>query len=176
MTSEESTPAADRAGSVEGDDALHLVGFRIEHWRFAIRLAQVKTSMLPCPITRVFRTPPYVRGIISLHGMIVGVLDLGQLLGLRSSGAKYGRFLVINSGSVDAAIPVHEVFRVPEVASDSVEPVPVHVSPDQRGLLEGVINLSALQASNDSGEDTITLLNAAQLFDAPPMRALRGQA
>ena len=175
-------PADSLAASVDPrstDDAtaLSLVGFRIDHWRFAVRLAQVKTSMLPCPITRVFRTPPYVKGVISLHGAIVGVLDLGRLLGLRSSGAKFNRFIVINDGSLEAAIPVHDVFRLPEVSLDRVEPVPVHVTPDNRALLEGIINISGLNATAEGpGEDTITLINTPQLFDAPPIRALRGQA
>jgi chemotaxis signal transduction protein len=168
--------AASAEGAVlrAGSATLKLVGFRIEHWRFAVRLAQVKTSLLPCPITRVFRTAPHVKGIISLHGAIVGVLDLGHLLGLRSSGAKFSRFIVLSDGGVEAAIPVHEVFRVPEVSTDRIEPVPVHVAPDNRVLLEGIINTSGLPS--DAGEDTITLIDAAQLFDAPAIRALRGQA
>jgi len=160
-----------------GDDVdlLHLVGFRIEHWRFAVRLSQVKTSMLPCAITRVFHTPAYVQGIISLHGAIVCVLDLGRLLGLRSTGAKYGRFIVISDDGIEAAIPVHDVFRIPEVPASEIGPVPLHVPSESRSLLEGIINTSSLGSQfADAAEDTITLVNAATLFDSKPLRALRG--
>lgn len=164
------------AFDAEGDEVLHLVGFRIDHWRFAVRLAQVKTSMLPCPITRVFHTPSFVQGIISLHGAIVCVLDLGRLLGLRGTGAKYRRFLVVADQGVEAAIPVHDVFRIPEVQASRVEPVPPHLPQDSRALLEGVINTSSLEAHlrSEGEEDTITLVNAATVFDAPPLRVLRG--
>jgi len=156
------------------DGALRLVGFRIEHWRFAVRIAQVKTSMLPCPITRVFHTPPFVQGIISLHGAIVCVIDLGCLLGLSSTGAKYRRFLVVAHEGIEAAIPAHDVFRIPELPSSKVAPVPPHVSPDNRTLLEGVINTSDLAPDQArAGENTITLVHAATLFEAPPIRALR---
>lgn len=158
-----------------GEDTLHLVGFRIEHWRFAVRLDQVKTSMLPCPITRVFHTPPFVQGIISLHGAIVCVLDLGRLLGLRGTSAKYGRFLVVSDDGIDAAIPVHDVFRIPEVTARQVGPLPPHLPSENSALLEGVINTSALEkGTKESSEDTITLLNVSTLFDSPPLRALRG--
>ena len=157
-------------------DVLHLVGFRIDHWRFAVRLAQVKTSMLPSSITRVFHTPPFVQGIISLHGAIVCVLDLGRLLGLRSTGAKYRRFLVIADQGVEAAIPVHDVFRIPEVPSSCVEAVPPHLPRESRLLLEGVINTSSLapEVRSEGEDDTMTLVNAATVFDAPPVRVLRG--
>ncbi len=157
------------------DEFLHLVGFRIEHWRFAVRLSQVKTSMLPCPITRVFHTPSFVQGIISLHGAIVCVLDLGRLLGLKTTGAKHRRFIVLSDGGVEAAIPVHDVFRIPEVMASEVGPVPVHVPPDNRMLLEGILNMSARNREpSEAAEDTITLVNARTLFDAPALRALRG--
>ncbi|MFW5740036.1 MAG: chemotaxis protein CheW [Myxococcota bacterium] len=158
-----------------GADVLRLVGFRIEHWRFAVRLAQVKTSMLPCPITQVFHTPSFVQGIISLHGAIVCVLDFGSLLGLRSTGAKYRRFLVVSNEGVEAALPVHDVFRIPEVAASQLVSVPPHVPLDNRALLEGVINTSSLgPAFESTTEDTITLVDVASMFDAPPIRALRG--
>jgi len=159
----------------DDDELLRLVGFRIEHWRLAIRLAQVKTSMLPCAITRVFHTPAYVQGIISLHGAIVCVLDLGRLLGLRGTGAKYGRFIVVTDDGIEAAIPVHDVFRIPEVSVSEIGPVPPHVPPESRSLLEGIINTSSLGSQFEGAtEDTITLVNAATLFDSKPLRALRG--
>jgi purine-binding chemotaxis protein CheW len=157
------------------DEPLHLVGFRIEHWRFAVRLSQVKTSMLPCTVTRVFHTPPFVQGIISLHGAIVCVLDLGRLLGLHTTGAKHRRFIVLSEGGVEAAIPAHDVFRIPEVMASEVGPVPIHVPPDNRMLLEGILNMSARTKDQpEATEDTITLVNAKTLFDAPALRALRG--
>lgn len=158
------------------DETLHLVGFRIEHWRFAVRLAQVKTSMLPCPITRVFHTPPFVHGIISLHGSIVCVVDLGRLLGMRGIGSKYRRFLVVSDHGIEAAIPVHDVFRIPEIPASAIGPVPAHVGAEERALLEGVINTSGLGAGfEETNEDTITLVDAATLFDSRPIRALRGE-
>lgn len=166
---------SDLATPDDDDALLHLVGFRIDHWRFAVRLSQVKTSMLPCAITRVFHTPPFVQGIISLHGAIVCVLDLGRLLGLRTAAAKARRFLVLSDHGVDAAIPVHDVFRAPEISAQEIGPVPPHVMPPARSLLEGVINTASIANRVDqAGEDSITLLNAAMLFEAAPIRALRG--
>lgn len=174
-----SPPNPDRAKTMnivapDSSEPLELMGFRIEHWRFAVRLSQVKTSMMPCPVTRVFLTPPFVSGIISLHGSIVCVLDLGKLLALSSSGAKFRRFVVLSDNGVEAAIPAHDVFRIPDVNPSEIEPVPANLPPDHRMLLEGVINQAAREDVHPEVGNTITLLNAKTLFDSPPLRALRG--
>ena len=158
------------------EPSLELVGFRIGDWRFAVRLAQVKTSVMPAQVTRVWLMPPWIKGIISLHGSIVCVLDLGELLGLADVSGRWARFMIITDGLAEAAIPVHEVFRVPEVPARLLAPLPPTVQAAQRELLEGIVNMTSLDPGRSGGgEDTLTLLDAAQLFGAPEVRALRGQ-
>ena len=157
-------------------DLLKFVGFRIEDWRFGVRLEQVRTAILPCRVTRVFHLPEFVKGIISLHGTIVGVLDLGKLLGLSTTQGAYRRFLVVSSHGIQAAIPVHEVFRIPNVPLEAIDALPTTVTPAQKQYLEGVINCANVPGSDPKkGEDTITLLDSDMLFDSPVIRALRGK-
>jgi purine-binding chemotaxis protein CheW len=167
-----STPVHD----AQDDSVLRLVGFRIADWRFCIRLSQVQTSLMPCEITRVFHTPEFVRGIISLRGIIVCVLDLGRLLGLSGRSDSHQRFLVVSDSGIQAAIPVGDVFRIPEIPAGLVEPLPASVAPAHRTILEGVINTASLEdVEGTTGEDTLTLLDAAALFEAPEVAALRSR-
>jgi purine-binding chemotaxis protein CheW len=170
-----SNAVGDRDAPADGD-ALKLVGFRIEDWRFAIRLEQVQTATMPCPITRVFHLPEFVLGIISLRGTMVGVLDLGRLLGMTGgSGGSFQRLLVVSGRGIQAAIPVHDVFRIPDVAPELVAPVPASVPPACRAYLEGVINTTAVPGcSTAEGETTITLVDVATIFDSPAIRVLTG--
>jgi len=165
----------DHSTHAPAEDVLNLVGFRIEDWRFAVRLAQVRTSIMPCPVTRVFHVPDYVQGIISLRGTIVGVLDLGRLLGLTGTAGGFRRLIIVSARNVQAAIPVHDVFRVPDVSVDRVGPLPSSVGPTQRQYLEGIINTSGMETRGSGDEDTITLVDAAMLFESPALRALRGE-
>ena len=160
----------------DGDgEVLRLVGFRIEDWRFAVRLAQVQTSVMPSQVTRVHHMPPFVQGIISLRGTIVCVLDLGNLLGLPSSGSAPQRFIVVSADGAQAAIPVHDVFRVPDVTASVVEPQPPSMDASHREFLTGVINLSTVHGTDRAiGEDTLTVLDVGALFSSPRIRALRG--
>lgn len=156
-------------------ESLKLVGFRIEDWRFAVRLEQVKTAIMPSTITRVFHVPEYIRGIISLRGTIVGVLDLGRLLGLSRGTGGYSRLLVVSGGGVQAAIPVHDVFRIPDIAPDAVDALPSNLQPSLKQYLEGIVNTSGMEnQSRGDGEDTITLIDVAMIVDSQALRDLRG--
>lgn len=168
-------PERTEGSTTPTEPPLELVGFRIGDWRFAVRLSQVKTSVMPTEVTRVWLMPPWVKGIISLHGNIVCVLDLGQLLGLADVSSRWSRLMVITDGRVEAAIPVHEVFRIPEVPAQLVEPLPPTVDARNRELLQGIVNTTALSPDRSGGgEDTLTLIDTSQLFAAPEVKALRG--
>jgi purine-binding chemotaxis protein CheW len=169
--------AAGGAGFADDRDVLRLVGFRIEDWRFAVRFSQVRTSVLPCAVTRVFLLPSFVRGVINLRGTVVCVLDLGTLLGLDVEAGKMQRLLVVRDGGIEAAIPVNDVFRVPDLAADLVEPVPSGVSSAHREFIEGVVNLSRVPGIDfSSAEATLTLIDVASIFASTPVRALRGMS
>ena len=94
--------------------------------------------------------------------------------GLSRSTAGYQRLLVVSSGGVQAAIPVHDVFRIPDILPDAVEALPTSVSHAQKQYLEGIINTSGIAEWKDAGEDTITLVDVVTLFDTPAIRELRG--
>ncbi len=162
---------------LEGEETLKLVGFRIEDWRFAVRLEQVQTSIMPCSVTRVFHVPPFVRGIISLRGTIVGVLDFGRLLGVSSAQGAHRRFLIVSSRGTQAAIPVHDVFRIPDLPASMIGELPPSVLPVHKQYLEGIINTSSMpEAASVEGEaHTITLVDAEMVFEAPAIRSLRGR-
>jgi purine-binding chemotaxis protein CheW len=130
---------------------------------------------MPTEVTRVFHTPEFVRGIVSLRGTIVCVLDLGRLLGLESPPGTHRRFLVVRESGVQAAIPVHDVFRVPEIPPGRVETLPPSIETSQRAILEGVLNTTGMEGVAESGVDTLTLLDVRSLFEAPQVAALRGR-
>jgi purine-binding chemotaxis protein CheW len=169
--------AAPSIDGARGDELLNLVGFRIEDWRFAVRLEQVQTSVMPCPVTRVFHVPDYVLGIISLRGTIVGVLDLGRLLGLSARRGAAKRFVVVKSGGVQAAIPAQEVFRIPTISAAAINPLPQSVTAAQKQYLEGIFNTAAIEdwPASEERSDTITLIDAGQIFESQALRTLRGK-
>ena len=62
---------------------------------FAVPIQQVKETVAMRPITKVFLTPSFVKGVTNLRGEIVAVLDLAQLIGLGRQEVEQSSKIVI---------------------------------------------------------------------------------
>lgn len=76
--------------------------------RFAVQLSQVRTVVMPRPLSRVPRAPAPMLGIMNLRGRVVSVVDLGMLLG-HPSGKAHGKVLLIDRGRTELGLAVGEV-------------------------------------------------------------------
>jgi purine-binding chemotaxis protein CheW len=63
------------------DTRLYLT-FRLEKEFLALEVGRVREVLDLCPITKVPRTPDFMRGVINLRGSIIPVLDLHLRFGL----------------------------------------------------------------------------------------------
>jgi purine-binding chemotaxis protein CheW len=85
------------------------------------------------PTTRLPGAPSYVRGLITLRGTLVTVMDAAlRLYGVPASGANASILLVERKGRV-AGVIVDNVFDMQSVSSEDVEQGAVL---DLRGLVE----------------------------------------
>ncbi|HBI14169.1 MAG TPA: chemotaxis protein CheW [Desulfobulbaceae bacterium] len=102
--------------AVAADSVLYLT-FRIEQELLAFEVARVREVLDLCPITRVPRTPEYMRGVINLRGSVIPVLDLRLKFGLPKTAT-----------TIDARIVVIEIHYEGEmvlvgILTDSVHDV-----------------------------------------------------
>lgn len=72
--------------------------FRLDQELLAFEVSRVREVLDLCPITRVPRTPEYMRGVINLRGSVIPVLDLRLKFGLS-----------ITDSTIDARIVVIEI-------------------------------------------------------------------
>jgi purine-binding chemotaxis protein CheW len=111
--------AARRAPVADPDAERQLLAFAIDRDRYALPVERVREIARLRPITPVPRVPRDLRGVISLRGEIVQVIDLRARLGLvATEPRRSARIVVVYAGDsgvagllVDA---VTEVLRVPE--------------------------------------------------------------
>lgn len=66
-------------------EAVLYLTFRLERELLALEVARVREILDLCPITRVPRTPDYMRGVINLRGSVIPVIDLHRKFGLVSA-------------------------------------------------------------------------------------------
>lgn len=69
--------------------------FHIGAERYGLRLAGVSQVLPAAALTALPLTPPYVAGLLDLHGTPVPVIDLAQLAGLAPSALRFDTRIVV---------------------------------------------------------------------------------
>lgn len=90
--------------------------FRLEDEFYGIKIDNVETIERMMPITRVPKTPMYVKGVINLRGEIVPIIDLRERLNIESKGYDSDTRIIVNKMKemmigyiVDSASEVKEI-------------------------------------------------------------------
>jgi purine-binding chemotaxis protein CheW len=115
-------PAED--GDEQQDDLRQLLTFEVASTPYAVPVERVREIVRIRPITPVPRVPKEVRGVISLRGEIVEVIDLRLRLDLPSiDPVRSTRIIVVHTenGKV-AGILVDAVREVSRVSENSIRP------------------------------------------------------
>jgi purine-binding chemotaxis protein CheW len=144
-------------GTETGDESLalrQLLTFQIDGAPYAVPVERVREIVRIRPITPVPRVPDAVRGVISLRGEIVQVVDLRMRLGVAPIDAmRSSRIIVVHDGEgqvagllVDA---VREVLRVPP---DSIRPAASGES-------------GAVEALCPKGEEFVSLIDLTRVLE-----------
>ncbi len=150
-------PSEPKEGPGEEAVALELLTFGLSSEEFAFRVSEVEEIIRFQRITRVPTMPDYVRGITSLRGKIIPVIDLRSRLALKGKdepqeerGAKKEdmgdkkedrRILILSGpkGMIGATIDkVLGVMRFPE---GTILDPPSHLTEDELKYIEGVVIL-----------------------------------
>ncbi len=118
--------AADRSDESEASDEIQqLLAFDIDGTRYAVPVERVREIVRMRPVTPVPRVSEYVRGVISLRGEIIEVVDMRRRLGIDPiEPTRRTRIIVARSHSGEvAAILVDAVREVLRVTSEDFRPV-----------------------------------------------------
>jgi purine-binding chemotaxis protein CheW len=114
---------------------------RVSDETYGIAIMQIKEIITPRLVTEVPRVPAFVRGVISLRGIIIPVIDLVARLGL-SPAASTGRerVVVVKSGADDSftGLLVDQVTHVARVASSRIEDAPATLDEIDRNFVRGM--------------------------------------
>jgi len=117
------TPTSHEPGP---DERIHeFLAFVVSGEEYAVDIMMVKEIIRPIPITYVPRAPRDVKGIISLRGTIVPIIDLPCRLGLKDTvQGKMSRIIVISLVTGLMGFMVDSVTEVVKIKESSIEPPP----------------------------------------------------
>jgi purine-binding chemotaxis protein CheW len=136
-----SAQLADEVGRQEeqGAEALELLCFRVAHEEYALSILDIKEIIKPREVTEVPRVPSFVRGILSLRGIIIPVFDMRVRLGL--AGAPHSereRIVVVKRQNGFCGVLVDEVVQVVRIPHGGIEPPPVVLEGIDREFVQGI--------------------------------------
>ena len=123
----------DRDQAKSAVDGLQLVVFELAGEAHGVDINVVREIIKPVEATRVPGTPAFVRGVVSLRGQIVAIVDMRKRLALpETDGTAEQRVIVVESFDqvvgilVDAVTGVHTVTDMEE----DVSPIASRGAPD----------------------------------------------
>ena len=123
----------------EVEAVLEMLAFRLADEEYAVDILMIREIIRPMEITRVPRSPFFIKGIISLRGMIIPVFDLRTRLGLAESPPdRNTRILVVGLEKGLIGVIADCVTEVVKVKSHHVEPPPAVGGGSSSGYLKGV--------------------------------------
>src|SRR3954467_9806388 len=89
-----------------------LVVFSLGEEEYALPITHVQEIIRYTEPRSVASETPWMRGVISLRGKIVPVVDLGVLLGLQRVSGGEGKIVIVESDDRTAGVVVGEVEEV----------------------------------------------------------------
>lgn len=136
---------------------------------FALDIANVREVLELTPITRIPRTPDFMRGVINLRGHAVPVMDLRRKFGMPAAETtvdtciiivevRYEGEEIIMGGLVDS---VREVF---EIAPESIETAPRMGTSISTDYIKGI---------GKQDEEFIIILDIARVFSSAELAMAR---
>ncbi len=150
------SPATTRASLLEFADAvavtsapepvqpaappLHLVTFVLDREEFGIPIGRVREVLRVGDITRVPEAPPHIRGVTSVRGRILPIVELRTRLGLPGLGepGTRARIVVVEAHGRVLGLLVDAVNQVVHVPADSVLAPPGEVLSAQTDYVTGI--------------------------------------
>ncbi len=135
---EEGGDFAAQPGSGRGEE---LLVFVLHREKYAIPIHDITLIIDERDITPIPNAPPFLKGILTLRGKIVNVLDVATRLGIRRPSDPEGRKIVIlDMGADHFGLLVDGIEQLVEVDLQSLEPPPEGFRPVIQEYVEGVFH------------------------------------
>jgi purine-binding chemotaxis protein CheW len=119
---------------------LKLIVFQLADKEYAIPVNQVRSIEKLQHITRVPKTPDYVKGVINLRGVVTPIIDLRAKFELpHCEDSESTRIIIAGLDDKEVGLIVDAANDVLDVLKDSIEPPPEVVGEMEAEYIGGVV-------------------------------------
>jgi len=134
--------------------------FKLDGEVYGLGILKVQEIIGMMTVTRVPKTPPYVRGVINLRGRVIPVIDLRLKFELEAREDTDRTCIIVmqvaRTGQRTAmGILVDEVSEVLQLEADQIEPTP---------SLGGSVDTEFILGMGKAGQRVVTMLDLDQIL------------
>ncbi len=164
--------AGTRATGTASSHAGKYLTFKLAGEEYGLEILKVKEIIGMMDITKVPRTPDFVRGVINLRGKVIPVTDLRTKFGMESTEDTDETCIIVvevtrDGESIQTGILVDTVSEVLDIVKEEIEEAPEFGS--------GIDTRFILGMAKSKGDVKI-LLNIEEVLTAEDMAMLSGAA
>lgn len=124
-------------------EELKVIVFSLAHEQYGVEVEKVRTIERMLPLTRVPKTPAFVKGVVNLRGVVVPVIDLrGRFALPEADYTDNSRIIIVAVKEMEVGMIVDSANDVVDVDSGSIEQPPEIVGGIRAKYLRGLAKLS----------------------------------
>ncbi|HEU4630506.1 MAG TPA: chemotaxis protein CheW [Gemmatimonadaceae bacterium] len=159
------SPAAAHAGKY--------LTFFLDAEAYGVEILKVQEIIGLLPITRVPRTPSFVRGVINLRGKVIPIIDLRGKFGMEPVAGAESCMIVVEVQGVQLGVTVDRVSEVAAFTADEIVEPPSFGTEVDTGYLLGI--------ARSAGKVTLLLdidhvLTTAEVLDIKAAALTEGES
>jgi purine-binding chemotaxis protein CheW len=147
--------------------------FKLEDEVFALDISKVREVLDFTTITKVPRTPEFMRGVINLRGSVVPVVDLRLKFGMSKTEKTVNTCIIITEVTVDGETTIlgtlaDSVQEVMNLEPDHIEPAP---------KIGTKLNVEFIKGMGKQGEHFTIIIDIDKIFSTEEIALVQeGQA
>ncbi|GGD68204.1 chemotaxis protein CheW [Paenibacillus nasutitermitis] len=123
-------------------EEIKVIVFGLASEEYGIEVEKVRTIERMMPITRVPKTPAFIKGVINLRGIVLPVIDLRGRFGLKESETtESSRIVIVAVDDLEVGFIVDAANDVIDIDSDNIDSPPEVVGGIQAKYLRGVAKI-----------------------------------
>jgi purine-binding chemotaxis protein CheW len=139
-------------------DEKKVIVFALGREEYGVEVDKVRTIERMQPITRVPKTPVFVKGVINLRGVVIPVIDLRERFGLEQREfTDNSRIIIVAVDDLEVGMIVDSANDVIDIDTDTINDPPEIVGGIKAKYLRGVATVG--------DNRLLVLLNLQEVFD-----------
>jgi purine-binding chemotaxis protein CheW len=127
------------AEAIESSKEMKVIVFQLMEKEYAVGVDVVESIEKLISITRVPKTPSYIKGVINLRGVVTPIVDLRERFGMEVKTLDdSSRIIIVSLEEFEVGLIVDAANDVIDIPVDSIEPQPEVVGSIESEFISGV--------------------------------------